>query len=170
MRPRQAFGVMLLVGVVAVVGAVAAGSASGRPQELTPADRHDLLQRFKPILYFHAEEAWAPGRSSSKRCSANARKMSPSTGPRYSAGVRLELARSASAAAQSRRSSSARSVNGFPGADTTQAGRDVAPFPSRCLSTLLDVLAASRALAPRHHASGAGTDHFTDHTAFSAPR
>ena len=37
-------------------------------------------------------------------------KMSPSTGPRYSAGVRLEFARSWSAAAQSRRSSSGRSV------------------------------------------------------------
>jgi hypothetical protein len=48
--------------------------------------------------------------SSSNLCSANARKMSPSTGPRYSAGVMLELARSASAAAQSRRSSSARSL------------------------------------------------------------
>jgi hypothetical protein len=39
------------------------------------------------------------GRSSSKRCSANARKRSPSTGPRYSAGVRMEFARRASAAA-----------------------------------------------------------------------
>ena len=60
MRARRPFGVMLLVVVAAAVGAVWAGSASGRPQELTPADRHELLQRFMPILYFHPDEVWAP--------------------------------------------------------------------------------------------------------------
>src|SRR6266545_4117562 len=59
MRIRRPFGVILLVVLAAAVGAVA-GSASGRLQELTPADRHDLLQRFMPLLYFHADEAWAP--------------------------------------------------------------------------------------------------------------
>lgn len=51
---------MLLALVVAAAGAVAAGSASGRPQAITPADRHELLERYLPILYFHAAEAWAP--------------------------------------------------------------------------------------------------------------
>lgn len=60
MRTRRPSGVFLLVVVAAAVCAVAAGSASGRSQELTPADRHELLERFMPILYFHAEEAWAP--------------------------------------------------------------------------------------------------------------
>jgi hypothetical protein len=60
MRTRRPFGVILVVVVAVAVGAVAAGSASGRPRALTPADRHDLLQRFMPILYFHADEAWAP--------------------------------------------------------------------------------------------------------------
>jgi hypothetical protein len=60
MRTRRPVGVILLVVVTAAMGAVAAGSAGGRPLGLTPADRHELLQRFMPILYFHAEEAWAP--------------------------------------------------------------------------------------------------------------
>jgi hypothetical protein len=60
MRTRRPFGVMLLVVVAAAVGAVATGSATARPQELTPAERHDLLQRFMPILYFHPDETWAP--------------------------------------------------------------------------------------------------------------
>jgi hypothetical protein len=60
MRTRRRLGGILLVVVAAAVGAVAAGSANARPQELTPADRHDLLRRFMPILYFHADEAWAP--------------------------------------------------------------------------------------------------------------
>jgi hypothetical protein len=60
MRTRQPFRAIILVVVAAAVCAVAAGFASGRPQALTPADRHELLQRFMPILYFHADEAWAP--------------------------------------------------------------------------------------------------------------
>jgi hypothetical protein len=60
MRTRRLFRVILLVVVAVAVGAVAAGSASGRPQELMPADRHELLQRFMPILYFHTDEAWGP--------------------------------------------------------------------------------------------------------------
>src|SRR4051794_366230 len=59
MRVRSARA-MLLVVFVAAVGAFVADSASGRQQALTPADRHSLLQRFMPILYFHADEAWAP--------------------------------------------------------------------------------------------------------------
>jgi hypothetical protein len=60
MLARRRFGLTFLVVVALTVGAVAAGSASGRRQELTPADRHELLQRFMPILYFHADETWAP--------------------------------------------------------------------------------------------------------------
>jgi hypothetical protein len=60
MRTRQPFGAIVLLVVAAAVCVVAAGSAGGRPQALTPADRHELLQRFMPILYFHADEAWAP--------------------------------------------------------------------------------------------------------------
>jgi hypothetical protein len=52
--------VIILVVVVVAVGAFAAGLANGRSEGLTPADRHNLLQRFMPILYFHADEAWAP--------------------------------------------------------------------------------------------------------------
>lgn len=59
MRARRFFGVIALV-VVAAMGAVAVDSASGRTQTLTPADRHQLLQRFLPVLYFHPDEAWAP--------------------------------------------------------------------------------------------------------------
>src|SRR5512132_3264084 len=58
MRTWRVFGVIVLV-VLAAVGA-AAGSASRRPQALTPAVRHELLQRFMPILYFHTDEVWAP--------------------------------------------------------------------------------------------------------------
>ena len=42
------------------MGAVAAGSANARSQALSPADRHELLQRYMPILYFHPAETWAP--------------------------------------------------------------------------------------------------------------
>src|SRR5436305_1279247 len=59
MRAWRGFGVFVLV-VVAAIGAVAAGSASGRPRALTPVDRHALLERFMPVVYFHADEAWAP--------------------------------------------------------------------------------------------------------------
>jgi hypothetical protein len=59
MRAPRAFGVIVLF-VLAAVGAAATGSAVGQPEGLTPADRHDLLQRFMPILYLHSEEAWAP--------------------------------------------------------------------------------------------------------------
>jgi hypothetical protein len=44
----------------AALGAGVAGSASHRPKEVTPADRHVLLERFTPILSFHPDEAWAP--------------------------------------------------------------------------------------------------------------
>jgi hypothetical protein len=60
MRTQRVFGVLLLVVVAIAIGAVAAGSASGLLQELSPADRHELLQRFMPVLYFHPDEAWAP--------------------------------------------------------------------------------------------------------------
>ena len=60
MRAWRRLGALLLVVVAAAVAAVAANSASGRRLELTPADRHELLQRFMPILYFHGDEAWAP--------------------------------------------------------------------------------------------------------------
>jgi hypothetical protein len=50
----------VVVAVSGVVAAVAAGAASGRSSALTPTERHDLLQRFMPALYFHADEAWAP--------------------------------------------------------------------------------------------------------------
>ncbi len=59
MRARWRFGVIVLVLIAAVAG-VALDSASGRSQTLTPADRNELLQRFMPVLYFHADEAWAP--------------------------------------------------------------------------------------------------------------
>jgi hypothetical protein len=42
------------------VAAAAAGSASGRAQALTPTERHDLLQRFAPVLYFNPDETWGP--------------------------------------------------------------------------------------------------------------
>jgi hypothetical protein len=45
---------------MAGLAAVAAGFATAGPQELTPADRQELLKRFTPILYFHPDEAWAP--------------------------------------------------------------------------------------------------------------
>jgi hypothetical protein len=51
----------LLLGVLtAALAAVASGFSTPRSLDLTPADRHDLLQRFTPILYFHPDEAWAP--------------------------------------------------------------------------------------------------------------
>jgi len=59
MRARWRFGVIVLVLIAAVAG-VALDSASGRSQTLTSADRNELLQRFMPVLYFHADEAWAP--------------------------------------------------------------------------------------------------------------
>lgn len=59
MRPRG-LGTTLLVGVAAAVAAAAAGSASGRAQALTPTERHGLLLRFAPVLYFHPDETWAP--------------------------------------------------------------------------------------------------------------
>jgi hypothetical protein len=59
MRGRKWFGVVALVCAGAAF-AIAAGSAGGRPQALTPAQRHELLQRFAPVLYFHPEELWAP--------------------------------------------------------------------------------------------------------------
>ena len=66
--------------------------------------------------------ASSPGRSSSKRCSANARKISPSTGSRYCTAVSVEFARSSSAAAQSRRSTSARSVMAEQSAASERTG------------------------------------------------
>ncbi len=54
------FTTILTALTVAIVGAVAPGSASGRSSALPPAERHELLQRFMPILYFHPDEAWAP--------------------------------------------------------------------------------------------------------------
>jgi hypothetical protein len=55
---RVAIGIV--VSVSAFVAVVAAGAASGRTSGISPAERHDLLQRFMPVLYFHADEAWAP--------------------------------------------------------------------------------------------------------------
>jgi hypothetical protein len=57
--PRRSRATLVAI-VAAVLGVVATGSASGRSQALTPADRHELLQRFMPILYFHPDEVWAP--------------------------------------------------------------------------------------------------------------
>ena len=45
------------------MAAAAAGSASGHAQTLTPTQRHDLLQRFAPVLYFHPDETWAPNQA-----------------------------------------------------------------------------------------------------------
>jgi hypothetical protein len=55
---RVAIGIV--VAVLAFVAVVPAGAASGRTSGISPAERHDLLQRFVPALYFHADEAWAP--------------------------------------------------------------------------------------------------------------
>jgi hypothetical protein len=60
MRAKPPFGVSLMIVIAIAVGAAAAGSARGKSQALTPADRHQLLLRFMPILYFHPAEAWAP--------------------------------------------------------------------------------------------------------------
>lgn len=56
-RARLSTAVTLLM---AVLGVLAAGSASGGTRTLTPTERHDLLQKFMPILYFHASEVWSP--------------------------------------------------------------------------------------------------------------
>ena len=45
--------------VMAALVAAAAGAGSVRPASLTPAERHDLLSRFTPILYFHGDETWS---------------------------------------------------------------------------------------------------------------
>ena len=60
MRTRRRSCAILVALAAAVLGAVAAGAAHGGSHVLTPADRHDLLQRFMPILYFHPDETWAP--------------------------------------------------------------------------------------------------------------
>ena len=57
LRCRRAAAVLVAVAVVVVVPAYA-GSRGSAP---TPTEKHELLQRFMPILYFHADEAWAPG-------------------------------------------------------------------------------------------------------------
>jgi hypothetical protein len=58
-RPSRSKIVSVVV-AAAVVAVAAAGSASGRTGALNPTERHDLLQRFMPILYFHPDETWAP--------------------------------------------------------------------------------------------------------------
>jgi len=57
MRARRWCGALLSA---AGLGVVAAGFAAAGARELTPADRHELLEHFAPILYFHPDEAWAP--------------------------------------------------------------------------------------------------------------
>src|SRR4051812_15852162 len=57
MRARRWCGPVLVAAGLAVV---AAGFAAAGAGQLTPADRHELLERFTPILDFHPEEAWAP--------------------------------------------------------------------------------------------------------------
>jgi len=60
-RTRASRGTIALsLATAVVVGAVAAGSANAHADALTPTARHELLQRFIPILYFHASEVWAP--------------------------------------------------------------------------------------------------------------
>jgi hypothetical protein len=59
MRTQGWCGALLVAAGLAVV---AAGFAAAGARELTPADRHELLERFTPILYFHPDEAWAPGK------------------------------------------------------------------------------------------------------------
>ena len=59
MRARRWCGALL---VAAGLGVVAVGFAAAGARELTPADRHELVERFTPILYFHPDEAWAPGK------------------------------------------------------------------------------------------------------------
>jgi hypothetical protein len=60
-RTRASHGTTAVFLVTAVVvGAVAAGSANAGADALTPTERHELLQRFVPILYFHASEVWSP--------------------------------------------------------------------------------------------------------------
>jgi hypothetical protein len=51
---------ILIAATAAIAGAITAGSATARTSALTPAERHELLQRFMPILYFHPDEVWAP--------------------------------------------------------------------------------------------------------------
>src|SRR5215212_10615503 len=58
--PRVYIASLLILVAAGVVGVIAAGSASARPSALSPAERHDLLQKFMPILYFHADEVWSP--------------------------------------------------------------------------------------------------------------
>ena len=50
----------ILIAAVAVSGAFSAGPASGRTSALAPSQRHELLERFMPVLYFDADELWGP--------------------------------------------------------------------------------------------------------------
>jgi hypothetical protein len=59
MRSASA-GRVTAVLVAVVLAVIAAGSAVAGARAPTPVERHELLQRFMPILYFHADEAWAP--------------------------------------------------------------------------------------------------------------
>jgi hypothetical protein len=51
---------ILIAAAAAIAGTIAAGSANARTGALAPAERHELLQRFVPVLYFHPDEVWAP--------------------------------------------------------------------------------------------------------------
>jgi len=51
---------LFVVAVLVVAGSVATGAARGNVSAVTPAERHELLERFMPILYFHPDEAWSP--------------------------------------------------------------------------------------------------------------
>jgi hypothetical protein len=50
----------VLVVMAALVAPAAGASGSIRPASLTPAERHNLLSRFTPTLYFHGDETWSP--------------------------------------------------------------------------------------------------------------
>jgi hypothetical protein len=52
--------IALFLTATVVVGVVAAGAANAGATGLTPTERRELLQRFVPILYFHADEVWSP--------------------------------------------------------------------------------------------------------------
>jgi hypothetical protein len=57
---RVCIASLLILVAVGVLAVIAAGSASARTRALSPTERHDLLQKFMPILYFHPDEVWSP--------------------------------------------------------------------------------------------------------------